>query len=87
MYTKTNKGVITMDTTKEQTTGDLVFKVVTKVLWFGLAIAISILIFRETTLFFTNTMEFESVFWSYVSGTLSFIGGTVFYGLYYGAFD
>lgn len=68
-------------------TGDLVFKVVTKCLWFLLAVGVAFILYRETASLFYDNLEYTSQFWVFVSGFVSFSGGTVFNWLYDEAFD
>lgn len=72
---------------KEMSTGDLAYLVVTKILWFGLAVGIAIIFYRKSNEFFFETLAFDSNFWLYVSGLVSFGAGTVFNWVYDGAFD
>lgn len=72
---------------KEMSTGDLAYLVITKILWFGLAVGIAVLTYQKTAGFFFETLKFSSNFWLYVSGLVSFGAGTVFNWVYDGAFD
>lgn len=74
-------------TTKQDISGkDLAFKVIMKIGWFILAVAISYLAFTKSTDFFFGTLGNTSEFWIVVSGLISFGVGRVFNSLLDGAF-
>lgn len=72
---------------KEISTGELVYKAISKMIWFGLAVGITIIFYRKSNEFFFETLKFSSNVWVYVSGLISFGAGTVYHLLYDGAFD
>jgi len=73
--------------TQTKDTKDLAFKVVTKVIWFILAIMMAVVVYREMHHFIYQTLTLKSVYWNFLIGAISFITGTVFNWIYDGAFD
>ena len=66
---------------------DLIFDVVMKVLWLGLAGAIYILIFQKMEGFIYGTLGLDGSVWTLVVGVTSYHVARVFNSLYDGAFD
>lgn len=66
---------------------DLIFDVVMKVLWLGLAGAIYILTFQKMEGFVYGTLGLDGSVWTLVVGVTSYHVARVFNSLYDGAFD
>ena len=66
---------------------DLIFDVVMKVLWLGLAGAIYILFFQKMEGFIYETLGLEGSVWTLVVGVTSYHVARGFNNLYDGAFD